>query len=56
MDVRLDEARADQPAAGLRLLLRRAAEARADGGDAPVLHADIDRWLIRPAVGKARVA
>ena len=28
MDVGLDEARADQPAAGLRLLLRRAAEAQ----------------------------
>ena len=56
MDVRLDEARADQPPARLRLLLRRAGEPGADGGDAPVLHADVDGGLIRPAVGKARVA
>ena len=38
------------------LLLRRAGEPAADGGDAPVLHADVDGGLIRPAVGKTRVA
>jgi hypothetical protein len=56
MDVRLDEARADESPARLSLLLRRASEAGSDGGDASVLHADVDGRQIRPAVGKARVA
>ena len=43
MDVGLDEARADQPAAALDLFLGAAAQPRRDRSDAAVLHADIGR-------------
>ena len=56
MDVGLDEAGADQPAAALHLVLGAAAELRRDRGDAAVLHADVGGRLIRLAVGKPHIA
>src|SRR5262249_43071448 len=52
MDVRVDEARADQPAATLHLFPRSAADLRRYRGDAPILDADVRRRLVRLAVGK----
>ena len=55
MDVGLDEAGADQPAATLHLFLCAAAQPRRDRGDAAVLHADVGRRLIGLRIGQPHV-
>ena len=55
MDVGLDEAGADQPAAALHLFLGAAAQPRRDRGDAAVLHADVSRRLIGLRIGQPHV-
>jgi hypothetical protein len=55
MDVGLDEAGADQPAAALHLFLCAAAQLGLYRGDAAVLHADVGRRLIGLRIGQPHV-
>src|SRR5260370_37958255 len=56
MDVCVDEAGADEPAAALHLLLCAATELGCDGGDAAILDADVGGRLVRPALGEPYVS